>query len=172
MFNIHFPVPRVAERARALLLSGGTLGVICDHKTSVLPQRRTATLFSNWASGEMRGFVPQAAVSPWTATFWLQVYRIKGEIDQEVAMATDISPENEQFIRQEIQAGVFRTKSDALDAGIALLRRRKELLARIDHGRRQLDEGDFRDYDEESLANRFSELRERARRSETERDAS
>lgn len=87
-------------------------------------------------------------------------------------MATDISPENEQFIRQEIQAGVFRTKSDALDAGIALLRRRKELLARIDHGRRQLDEGDFRDYDEESLANRFSELRKRAKRSETERDTS
>jgi Arc/MetJ-type ribon-helix-helix transcriptional regulator len=86
-------------------------------------------------------------------------------------MATDISPENEQFIEQEIQAGVFRTKSDALDAGIALLRRRKELLARIDEGRRQLDEGEFRDYDDEALANRFSELRERARRSEIERDA-
>ena len=75
-------------------------------------------------------------------------------------MATDISPENERFIEQEIQAGVFRTKSDALDAGIALLRRRKELLARIDEGRGQLDEGDFRDYDEQSLASRFSELRE------------
>jgi len=85
-------------------------------------------------------------------------------------MATDISPENEQFIEQEIQAGVFRTKSDALDAGIALLRRRKELLTRVDEGRRQLDEGDFRDYDEQSLANRFSELRERARRPEAEQD--
>ncbi|MFV1968432.1 MAG: type II toxin-antitoxin system ParD family antitoxin [Pirellulaceae bacterium] len=85
-------------------------------------------------------------------------------------MATDLSPENEQFIRREIQAGVFRSKSDAIDAGIELLRRRKELFARIDEGRRQLDEGDFRDYDEESLANRFSELRERARGSESKRD--
>jgi Arc/MetJ-type ribon-helix-helix transcriptional regulator len=85
-------------------------------------------------------------------------------------MATDISPENERFIEQEIQAGVFRTKSDALDAAIALLRRRKELLACVDEGRRQLDAGDFRDYDEQSLASRFSELRERARRPEAERD--
>ena len=85
-------------------------------------------------------------------------------------MATDISPENEQFIQQEIRAGVFRTKSDALDAGIALLRFRKELLARVDEGRRQLDNGDFRDYDEKSLASRFTDLRERARTSETRQD--
>ena len=40
------------------------------------------------------------------------------------------------------------------DAGIALLRRRKELLARNDEGRRQVDEGDFRDYDEEAKSPR------------------
>ena len=86
-------------------------------------------------------------------------------------MTTDISPENEQFIQREIQAGVFRTKSDALDAGIALLRRRKELLARVDEGRRQLAVGDSRDYDEESLRNRFSELKERARGSAAEQES-
>ena len=87
-------------------------------------------------------------------------------------MTADISPENEQFIQREIQAGVFRTKSDALNAGIALLRYRKELLARVDEGRRQLDGGESRDYDDESLRNRFSELKERARRSTTEREHS
>ena len=85
-------------------------------------------------------------------------------------MATDLSPENEQFIQQEIRAGVFRTKSDALDAGIALLRRRKELLAGVDEGRRQLDERDSRDYDDTTLANRFAELKVRAQASEREQN--
>ena len=76
-------------------------------------------------------------------------------------MSTDISPENERFITQEIEAGAFRTRSDAIDAGIELLRLRKELLARIDEGRRQLDQGKSREYDEESLLNRFFGLKER-----------
>ena len=80
-------------------------------------------------------------------------------------MSTDVSPENEQFIQREIDAGVFRSKSDALDAGIALLRRRKELLASIDEGRRRLDHEEFRDYREPTLTRRFSELKERAGKS-------
>ena len=77
-------------------------------------------------------------------------------------MSTDLPPENEQFIQQEITAGVFRSKSDALDAGIALLRRRKELLDVIDQGRRQLDHGVCQDYDEVSLSKRFAALKNRA----------
>jgi len=53
---------------------------------------------------------------------------------------------------------------------ISQLRRRKELLARVDEGRRQLDEGDSRDYDETALANRFAELKGRAQASEREQN--
>ena len=86
---------------------------------------------------------------------------IEGNADQEATMSTDISPENERFITREIEAGAFRTRSDAIDAGIELLRLRKELLARIDEGRRQLDQGEAREYDEESLSNRFFALKQR-----------
>ena len=77
-------------------------------------------------------------------------------------MSIDISPENEQFIQQQIKAGVFRTRTDAIDAGVELLRRRKELLDRIDGGRRQLDGGDYHEYDDRSLQQRFDQLKHRA----------
>ncbi len=77
-------------------------------------------------------------------------------------MPVDISPENEQFIQQQIKAGVFRTRTDAIDSGVELLRRRTELLDRIDWGRRQLDQGDYHDYDAESLQQRFEQLKHRA----------
>jgi Arc/MetJ-type ribon-helix-helix transcriptional regulator len=64
-------------------------------------------------------------------------------------MPVDISPENEQFIQQQIEAGVFRTRTDAIDSGVELLRRRTELLDRIDWGRRQLDQGDYHEYDDD-----------------------
>ena len=81
---------------------------------------------------------------------------------QEPRMPVDISPENEQFIQQQIKAGVFRTRTDAIDSGVELLRRRTELLDRIDWGRRQLDQGDYHEYDDESLQQRFEQLKHRA----------
>lgn len=77
-------------------------------------------------------------------------------------MPVDISPENEQFIQQQIKAGAFRTRTDAIDAGVELLRRRTELLDRIDCGRRQLDQGDYHEYDDRSLQQRFEQLKHRA----------
>jgi putative addiction module CopG family antidote len=84
---------------------------------------------------------------------------------------TTISPENERFIEQEIAAGRFRDRSDAIDAGIALLRRRKELLDRVDEGRRQLDSGESHEYDDAALAYRFDELKGRARKSGSEQSS-
>lgn len=77
-------------------------------------------------------------------------------------MSIDISPENERFIQNQIASGAYQNRSDAIDAGIELLRRRDELLHRIDRGRRQLNEGDCRDYDDQSLAERFNQLKQRA----------
>ena len=78
-------------------------------------------------------------------------------------MSTEISPENEQFIEKQIASGTFRTRSDVLDAGVELLRMRNELLDRIDEGRRQLDSGQYTEYDDQGLQRRFEELKARAR---------
>ena len=77
-------------------------------------------------------------------------------------MSTDISPENEQFIEQQIATGMFRSRADAIDAGVELLRRRQELLDRIDLGRRQLDTGEIHEYDDRELQLRFDQLKQRA----------
>jgi len=77
-------------------------------------------------------------------------------------MSIDISPENERFVQQQIAAGTFQSRTDAIDAGVELLRRRKELLDRIDLGRSQLDEGDYHEYDDRKLQERFDQLEQRA----------
>lgn len=50
------------------------------------------------------------------------------------------------------------TFDEAIDAGIALLRKHDELTARFEESRRQLDEGEFTHYDDQSLAARFDGL--------------
>ena len=87
-------------------------------------------------------------------------------------MSTDISPENEQFIEREIASGVYRSRAEVLDAGVRLLREKKDLLARLDEGRRQLDAGEYTEYDDETLRARFDQLGQRAREAgQSNRDA-
>ena len=83
-------------------------------------------------------------------------------------MSSDLSPENEQFIDGEIARGFYRDRTEAVDAAVALLRQKEELLSRIDRGREQLDNGQYTDYDERGLRERFDELgRHIENRSET-----
>ena len=78
-------------------------------------------------------------------------------------MATgDLSSESETFIAGEIALGTYRSRGDALEAAISLLRKRKELLERLDEGRRQLDAGNFVDFDEAGLRQFFDGLKEHA----------
>ncbi len=49
-------------------------------------------------------------------------------------MASDISPENEQFIRYELESGVYRTRGELLDQAVSLLKRRRELQREIQAG--------------------------------------
>jgi Arc/MetJ-type ribon-helix-helix transcriptional regulator len=79
-------------------------------------------------------------------------------------VSTDVSPENERYIQSLIERGSFRDRAEVLDAGVGLLRLRGELLERIDEGRRQLNEGEYTDYDDTSLSQRFRELKETARK--------
>jgi putative addiction module CopG family antidote len=82
---------------------------------------------------------------------------------QTQAPAGELSAQNEEFIACEIAEGRYRSRSDVLNASVEALRR-QALLAMIDEGRRQLDEGEYTDYDQEGLRKRFDELKERARR--------
>ena len=76
---------------------------------------------------------------------------------------SEISLENERFIQKELAKGAFRTRSEVLNAGVDLLRMREDLLAQIDEARRQLDRGEYAEYDEKGLRNRFGELKARVR---------
>jgi Arc/MetJ-type ribon-helix-helix transcriptional regulator len=77
-------------------------------------------------------------------------------------MSADLSPDTESFIQQEIALGTFQSREDALEAGVALLRTRRELMSRLAESRRQLDEGEFVEYDDEGLRQLFEQLIERA----------
>ena len=78
-------------------------------------------------------------------------------------MGSEISRENEQFIEEQVASGTFRSRSEAMDAGVEVLRLRNELLNRVDEGRRQLDSGEYIEYDEDALKSRFEQLKARVR---------
>jgi Arc/MetJ-type ribon-helix-helix transcriptional regulator len=78
-------------------------------------------------------------------------------------MATDMSPENEQFLEQAIATGLFGSRGEALNAGVDLLKQRNQLISRLQESRRQLDEDDFVDLDEPGMHELFDTLRSRAR---------
>jgi hypothetical protein len=49
-------------------------------------------------------------------------------------MATEISPENEQFIQYELELGTYRERGELLDEAVGLLKRRRELQRNIQAG--------------------------------------
>jgi Arc/MetJ-type ribon-helix-helix transcriptional regulator len=72
-------------------------------------------------------------------------------------MASDLSPDTEAFIQRQVALGAFPTRSDALEAGITLLRKQRALIERLAASRRQLDEGDYEVFDDVGL-HEFFEL--------------
>ena len=51
-----------------------------------------------------------------------------------MASNTFISPENEQFIQQELESGVYQTRGELLDQAVGLLKRRRDLQREIQAG--------------------------------------
>jgi hypothetical protein len=49
-------------------------------------------------------------------------------------MASDISPENEQFIQHELEAGVYLGRGELLDEAVSLLKRQRDLHREIQAG--------------------------------------
>lgn len=77
-------------------------------------------------------------------------------------MSSELSPDTESFIASEIALGVFQTRDDALEAGITLLKKRRELIEKLDEGHRQLENGEYVEFDEDGLRLFFDGLKERA----------
>ena len=82
-------------------------------------------------------------------------------------MASDISPENEQFIQHEIASGAFANRQEALDAGVDMLKQRRQIIERLKESRRQLDEGECVELDGAGLRNLFEQLKQRAQNQAT-----
>jgi antitoxin ParD1/3/4 len=49
-------------------------------------------------------------------------------------MASDISPENEQFIQHELESGVYLGRGELLDEAVGMLERRRDLQREIQAG--------------------------------------
>ena len=77
-------------------------------------------------------------------------------------MASELSQETESFIQQEIALGTFHSRQDTLEAGVAMLKQRRDLIERLAESRRQLDEGEYEEYDEKGLRQLFEQLIARA----------
>ena len=80
-------------------------------------------------------------------------------------MSQSLSPENEAYVDGQVAVGAFASRDEAIDAGVALLRKREALVQLLQESRTQLDNGAYTDYDDDSLAARFEELKAKAARS-------
>ncbi len=56
--------------------------------------------------------------------------------------STDISPENEEYIRQAVADGRFESRQQALDQAIGLLREDADTLAAIQEGLDSVEQGE------------------------------
>ena len=74
-------------------------------------------------------------------------------------MSAGITPENEQFLREQVAAGLYSDREEALNAGVDLLKARQGLIARLARSREELDSGQYEEFDEEGLKTFFDELR-------------
>ena len=79
-------------------------------------------------------------------------------------MKTDFPAESEEFIQRQVESGAFPDRESVLRAGLLLLQQRSELLDRLTEGRRQLDAGEFTDYDRAGLQQLFDRLKQQVRK--------
>ena len=78
-------------------------------------------------------------------------------------MSSDLSPSSEAFLLHAVARGDFPSRSDALEAAVDLLRR-QQIVDKLAEGRRQLDEGEYVEFDEAGLREFFDTLLGRAAR--------
>jgi Arc/MetJ-type ribon-helix-helix transcriptional regulator len=66
-------------------------------------------------------------------------------------MATDLSPENEQFIQNAIGTGLYHDRGEALNQAVELLKKREQLIRDVNLGIEQLQSGEGAPLDIEEI---------------------
>ena len=74
-------------------------------------------------------------------------------------MSTNLSPEINRLIAQELALGHYRSEEELLTEALQLLSQRNALRKQIEAGERQLQSGEYTDYDTQSLRKRFDDLK-------------
>lgn len=78
-------------------------------------------------------------------------------------MTTEFSPRTEELIQELLSDGTYGSRAAVLEDALELLRERRELLRHIDEGVRQLRDGQYTDYDEDSLRELFGRIKAEGR---------
>ena len=74
-------------------------------------------------------------------------------------MSSNLSPEINQLIAQEIALGNYRNEEELLTEAVQLLSQRNALRKQIDAGIRQLSAGEYTDYGRDALRQRRDDLK-------------
>jgi Arc/MetJ-type ribon-helix-helix transcriptional regulator len=85
-------------------------------------------------------------------------------------MSTNLPPELNRLIAQELALGHYRTEEELLTEAVQLLTQRNALREQIEAGTRQLAGGEYTDYDPQALRERFDDLKS-GKRFSTQRDS-
>ncbi len=80
-------------------------------------------------------------------------------------MSHSFPPELQQLVSDQLATGDYSSEDEGLLAGVRLLadrtRQREELRRELQIGRDQLDRGEYTEYDEHTLRERFDQLKQR-----------
>jgi Arc/MetJ-type ribon-helix-helix transcriptional regulator len=74
-------------------------------------------------------------------------------------MYTNFSPDVAQLIEREFALGRYTSENELLSEAVRLLSERDRLRELVDAGTRQLRDGEYTDYDSQSLRDRFDQLK-------------
>jgi antitoxin ParD1/3/4 len=66
-------------------------------------------------------------------------------------MASELSPENEQFIENVIASGLYHDRDEALNRAVELLKKREQLIRDVNLGIEQLERGEGKIWDMEEI---------------------
>jgi len=90
-------------------------------------------------------------------------------------MSNSLPPELSQFVQQEIANGRYQSEAEVICHGLRLLRdrehRREQLHDAVNQGIDQLDAGEFTEYGDDSLRERFEQAKCDGRKRLAEREA-
>lgn len=78
-------------------------------------------------------------------------------------MTLTISPERKAFVKSVVDNGTYCDESAVVEEALRLLERQEAFRREVEIGTRQLENGEYTDYDDESLRARFEQIRREGR---------